>query len=180
MKEEEHGDLIRAVGDAKARYGLAGIYTGAMASVYQKTRVEEVCRDLGLECASPLWGVDPEIHLHMLVVDGFSVMMLGVFALGMYQSWLGRVLDEESICELVALGKRYKFHVGLEGGEGETFVTDAPLFSKRIEVRSATRHWRGDSGYLEISDAVLVPKPRPKAPGAWSQGPGQLSSSGRS
>ena len=180
VKEEELGDLRRAIGDAKSKYDLAGIYTGALASVYQKTRVEKICHDLGLECASPLWGVDPEAHLHRLVAEGFSVMVVSVSALGLDQSWLGRVLDEKSVSELAALGKKYRFHIGLEGGEGETFVLDAPLFSKRIEVRSAAKHWKGDSGYLEISDAVLVPKSRPKAAEAWSQGPSPPSSSDRS
>lgn len=158
VKEEELGDLQRAIGDAKSRYRLDGIYTGALASVYQKTRVEKVCRDLGLECISPLWGIDPEAHLRKLAADGFAVMVVSVSALGLDQGWLGRVLDEKSIDELVALGRKYRFHVGLEGGEGETFVLDAPIFSKRIEVRSTVNHWRGDFGYLEITDAALVPK----------------------
>lgn len=159
VKEEELGDLERAIADAKKEFGLEGIYTGALASVYQKTRVEKICEKLHLECISPLWGVDPEAHLRRLVSDGFSVIVVSVSALGLEQSWLGRELDGSAIDELVALGKRYKFHVGLEGGEGETFVLDAPLFSKRVEVRSAAKHWQGDRGFLEITDAALVPKP---------------------
>ena len=180
VKEEELGDLLKAIGEAKSKYRLEGVYTGALASVYQKTRVERICGDLGLECVSPLWGVDPEAHLRRLVAEGFSVMVVSVSALGLDQGWLGRTLDEGSIDELVALGKKYRFHVGLEGGEGETFVLDAPSFSQRIEVRSAAKHWGGDSGYLEITDAALVPKFRQKAPGAWSRAPGSRSSSARS
>ena len=160
VKEEELADLRKAMVDAKSRYDLEGVYTGALASVYQKTRVEKICRDLGLDCVSPLWGMDPEAHLRRLVAEGFSVMVVSVSALGLDQSWLGRVLDDRSIGELVALGTKYRFHVGLEGGEGETFVLDAPLFSQRIEVKSATKHWSGDSGHLEITDALLTAKPR--------------------
>lgn len=166
VKEEELDDLRSALGDAMSKYRLEGVYTGALASVYQKKRVERICADLGLKCISPLWGMDPEAHLRRLVADGFSVMMVSVSALGLDQGWLGRMLDEGSINELVALGKRYRFHVGLEGGEGESFVLDAPSFSRRVEVRSATKHWSGDSGYLEILDAVLVSKVRRLAPGA--------------
>jgi diphthine-ammonia ligase len=159
-KEEELGDLERAISGARSKFGLEGVYTGALASVYQKSRVEAICRGLGLECVSPLWGIDPESHLRRLVADGFSVMVVSVSALGLDESWLGRMLDDRSISELVVLGTKYRFHVGLEGGEGETFVLDAPFFSKRIVVRSAAKHWKGDSGYLEITDAMLVPKPR--------------------
>ncbi len=166
VKEEELADLRKAIEGAKSEYRLEGLYTGALASVYQKTRVERICGDLGLECISPLWGVEPEAHLRRLAAEEFSVMVVSVSALGLDESWLGRMLDERSIDELVALGKKYRFHVGLEGGEGETFVLDAPMFSRKIDVRSAARHWKGDSGYLEITDAALVPKPTRKAPGA--------------
>lgn len=158
VKEEELGDLRKALGEAKSRFGIEGLYTGALASVYQKTRVEKVCSDLGLKCVSPLWGLEPESYLRKLVIDGFSVIIVSVSALGLDQEWLGRLLDEKSIGELVALGKKYRFHAGLEGGEGETFVLDAPSFSKRIEVLASAKHWRGDSGYLEITDARLVAK----------------------
>ena len=166
VKEEELEDLERVLAKAKNDFRLEGVYTGALASVYQKSRVERICKGLGLECFSPLWGADPEEHLRRLVRDGFSVIVVSVSALGLDQSWLGRRLDGSSIDELVALGRKFKFHVGLEGGEGETFVLDAPSFSKRVEVLSSVKHWQGDSGYLEITDAALVPKATRKVQGA--------------
>jgi diphthine-ammonia ligase len=158
VKEEELDDLERALAGAKEKFTIEGLYTGALASVYQKTRVERVCKDLGLECVSPLWGVDPESHLRRLVKDGFVVMVVSVSALGLDRSWLGRILDDEAVDELVALGRKYRFHVGLEGGEGETFVLDCPLFRQRVEVLESNTRWRGDSGYLQISRAQLVKK----------------------
>jgi ABC transporter with metal-binding/Fe-S-binding domain ATP-binding protein len=175
VKEEELLDLERALASAKRRFGLEGIYTGALASVYQKTRVESVCGRLSLKCISPLWGTDPETHLHRLVAEGFAVIVVSVSALGLDQTWLGRKLDPSSIDELVALGRKFRFHVGLEGGEGETFVLDAPFFSRRIKILSSEKRWKGDSGYLDITDAVLVPKPT-REEAAWSRGPGQESS----
>ncbi len=175
VKEEELTDLQRVLEDAKAKFGLEGVYTGALASVYQKTRVEKVCKNIGLDCISPLWGVDPETHLRRLVADGFSVIMVSVSALGLNQGWLGRTLDGEAIDELVALGKKYRFHIGLEGGEGETLVLDAPFFSRRLKILSSTKHWQADSGYLEIIDAALVAKTRRMERAAWSREPSQSS-----
>jgi len=166
VKEVELDDLQRALADAKGKFRIEGVYTGALASVYQKARVERICGSLGLECVSPLWGIDPETHLRRLVADGFSTIIVSVSALGLDETWLGRKLDPEAIDELVALGRKYRFHVGLEGGEGETLVLDAPFFEEKLEVRSSTKHWKGDAGYLEISDAVLVEKPRQMARGA--------------
>ena len=158
VKEEELRDLEKALVGAKEKFTIEGLYTGALASVYQKTRVERVCKDVGLECVSPLWGVDPESHLRRLVDDGFVAMVVSVSALGLDQSWLGRVLDEEAVDELVALGRKFRFHVGLEGGEGETFVLDCPLFRQRVEVLESAAQWRGDSGHLQITKARLVKK----------------------
>ncbi len=158
VKEEELTDLKATLESAKERFRLAGVYTGALASVYQKSRVERICSELHLECISPLWGIDPQTHLRTLLRDGFVVQVVSVSALGLDESWLGRILDGKAIDELVSLGAKYKFHIGLEGGEGETFVLDCPLFSKRIEVVSSQRHWRGDSGFLEIKEARAVPK----------------------
>ena len=166
VKEEELADLHRALAKAKEEFGLEGIYTGALASAYQKTRVERICEDLSLRCISPLWGIDPETHLRRLLSDSFSVIIVSVSALGLDQGWLGRPLDATAIDELVGLGKKFRFHVGLEGGEGETFVLDAPFFSKRIEVRSSVKHWKGDSGFLEITKASLIAKTRQKEQGA--------------
>lgn len=158
VKEEELDDLKRILSNAKSEYKLEGICTGALASVYQKNRVERICGELGLQCISPLWGIDPEQHLRTLFRDGFTVMVVSVSALGLDESWLGRILDDEAVDGLVQLGKKFRFHVGFEGGEGETLVLDCPLFKRRVEVQDSSKHWRGDSGYLEISSARLVPK----------------------
>jgi ABC transporter with metal-binding/Fe-S-binding domain ATP-binding protein len=165
VKEEELEDLAAAIRRAKEAYGLEGVCTGALASVYQKSRVERVCRDLGLECVSPLWGADPEQHLRRLVKDGFIVMVVSVSALGLDRRWLGRVLDDAAIDELVALSRKFRFHPSLEGGEGETFVLDCPLFRVSIVVGKAEAHWKGDSGIFEILDARLAPKPNPTSQG---------------
>ncbi|MBI3840682.1 MAG: diphthine--ammonia ligase [Thaumarchaeota archaeon] len=158
VKEEELADLRRAVSRAKQAYQLDAVCTGALASVYQKSRVERICGDLGLRCLSPLWGVDPEAHLRRLVKEGFVAMLVGVSALGLDEKWLGRVIDERAIDELVSLGRKYRFNVGLEGGEGETFVLDCPLFKQKVVVEESKRDWRGDSGWLRISKAGLANK----------------------
>jgi uncharacterized protein (TIGR00290 family) len=84
--------------------------------------------------------------------------MTGVAALGLDESWLGRALNEEAIRDLADLHAKYGVNPGLEGGEGETFVLDCPLFERRIQVTSSKKNWKGDAGHLEILDAHLVAK----------------------
>jgi diphthamide synthase (EF-2-diphthine--ammonia ligase) len=58
----------------------------------------------------------------------------------------------------MVLQAKYGLQATLEGGEGETFVLDCPLFQKRIEIVSSEKHWNGVNGYLEFLDARLVEK----------------------
>lgn len=158
VKEDELADLKHAMEIAKRNHSIEGVCTGALASVYQKSRVERVCDELHLKAISPLWRVDQTVHLNNLLTDNFEVIVTGVAALGLDESWLGRRLDQQAISDLASLGRKYHINPGLEGGEGETFVLDCPLFWKRVEVLSSKRHWSGDRGYLEILDARLVDK----------------------
>jgi diphthine-ammonia ligase len=159
-KEVELQDLSKALKMAQDEYSIGGVFTGALASVYQKSRVERVCSELGLQSFSPLWQIDPRTHLLNLIDDGFETMITGVAALGLDQDWLGRRLDLAMVEELVELQRKHGMHAALEGGEGETFVLDCPIFEERIEITSSRKHWDGMSGYLEILEAGLVPKRR--------------------
>jgi diphthine-ammonia ligase len=158
VKEDELADLRKAIEIAKRDYSIERVYTGALASVYQKSRVDKICDELDLHAVSPLWQIDPISHLTKIIAGGFEVMMVGVAALGLDEKWLGRILDESAIDDLERLHARYGVNPGLEGGEGETFVLDCPLFDRRIEVITSKRHWEGDAGYLEILDARLTQK----------------------
>src|SRR3989344_5331152 len=48
IKEEELKDLKAALNEAKKKYAIEGVVSGAVASEYQRYRVEAVCADLGL------------------------------------------------------------------------------------------------------------------------------------
>ena len=158
-KEVELQDLSKALKVAKDEYSIGGVFTGALACVYQKSRVERVCAELGLQSFSPLWQIDPRTHLLNIIRDGFETIITGVAALGLDEGWLGRRLDREMVEELVELQRKHGMHAALEGGEGETFVLDCPIFEERIEITSSRKHWDGMSGRLEILEAGLVPKP---------------------
>jgi diphthine-ammonia ligase len=157
-KEAELEDLSRALRMAKEEHSIEAVFSGALASVYQKSRVDRVCSELGLRSIAPLWQIDPQTHLTNLVRDGFDTIVTGVAALGLDESWLGRRLDGAMVAELVELQRKHGMNAALEGGEGETFVLDCPIFSERIEVTSSRKHWNGVYGHLEILDARLVPK----------------------
>jgi ABC transporter with metal-binding/Fe-S-binding domain ATP-binding protein len=158
LQEKELLDLKTAIAIARDTYRIEGLYIGALASLYQKSRVERICSALKVKCISPLWMIDPELHLKNLIKQKFSVIVTGVAAWGFDESWLGRVIDDNTIKELKALNKKYKIHIAFEGGEGETFTLDCPIFERKIELLSTEKHWHRDSGYLQIKEAKLIQK----------------------
>jgi len=136
------------------------LVSGAIASRYQKERLDRLCEELGIEHEHPLWGMDPFEELELLVERGFEVMIIGVSAAGMDESWLGRRIDEDFIEDIRRLYEKYRIHPAGEGGEYETLVLDAPLFERRIVLERVEKRWDGFSGELIVEEARLVPKRR--------------------
>jgi len=135
-KELELRDLERAIKKAKEKYKFDTIVTGALHSVYQAERIQKICDNLNLKCFNPLWHKDEISYLKELVDNDFKVIIIGVFAYPLNQSWLGRVINKQFIDEVAILKEKYKIHAAGEGGEFETFVLNCPLFKKELKVKS--------------------------------------------
>ncbi len=157
-KEAEVAELEAAMLRISEDWCVEAVGTGAIASRYQKSRVEGICQRLGLESLSPLWGQDEAGLLKELLALRFEVYFTSVSAEGLTEQWLGRRLDDESVKLLLALKAKYSINASGEGGEYETFVADSPLFRRRINIISATRHWHHNSGTWAIDKAELVEK----------------------
>jgi len=154
IKERELEDLR----DLLATLDVEGVVFGAISSRYQKERIDGVCRELDLESIAPLWQEDPIRLLKEIITRRFDVVIVGVYAYGFDDNWLGRKIDSRTINDLVKLSKRYQISVVGEGGEYETLVVDAPLFKKRIELVSVKRVWEDHSGYMLVERARLSDK----------------------
>ncbi len=133
-KEIELEDLKRAIKRAKDDYGIEGIVTGAIKSVYQASRLQKICDELEIECLNPLWQRDELKYLKKLIREKFKVVIVGIFAYPLDESWLLREIDEKFIEEVKVLNDKYKIHVAGEGGEFETFVLNCPMYSKELKV----------------------------------------------
>lgn len=157
-RDKELEVLRRSLSSLTERYDLDGVVSGAVASDYQKRRIDIISERVGIASFAPLWRKDPELLLDEITNLGFETCIVGVSALGLDYSWLGRRLDTSTILELKKLNKRYGLHLSGEGGEYETFVTDAGFFHARIRLKRVSKHWRGSSGFLIIDEAELAGK----------------------
>ncbi len=154
VKEVEVEDLKRVL----TGLDVEAVVSGAIASQYQKDRVDRVCEELGKRHVAPLWHEEPLGLLQELVTLKMEVVFVGVYAHGFDRTWLGRIIDEKTIGDLVELNRRFQVSLVGEGGEYETLVLDAPFFKERIELVKTERVWERTSGYLDVKRAVLVGK----------------------
>jgi len=157
-KEEELDDLARAIADAKRQFQIEGVVTGAVESVYQSTRIQRICHQLDVWCFSPLWKRNQRELLEELIEKRFKVVISGVFAYPLDESWLGKEIDADIVNRLVDLEKKLGISPSGEGGEIETTVLDAPMFKKKIEVLDHVVEARGSSGVFNVTKARLVSK----------------------
>ncbi len=155
-KELELDDLMRGL----EGLDVAGLVTGAVASTYQKSRVDNICDELGLRHVSPLWGRSSPELLDEVLNAGMEVIVTAVAARGLDEGWLGRALNRAAIRELRDLSRRYGFDVCGEGGEMETLVLDAPWFGSRLEILRARKIWDGVRGSYLVEEAALGPRVR--------------------
>ena len=158
-KEKELEDLKNALAEAKEKYNLEGIFSGALFSDYQKKRVDDVCEGLGLKSLAPLWHTNQAELLKDMMDSDFEIKISRIAAEGLGKWFLGKTINEEVYQKLLALNEKNGFHVAGEGGEYESLVVDCPLFKKKLIVGSADIVMEGEHrGTYVIKKATLVVK----------------------
>jgi len=154
VKEKELEDLKNML----ASLDVEGVVSGAVFSSYQKERVDRICEELGLKSVAPLWHEDPLDIMKEMINLKFKVIIIGVYAYGLDQTWLGREINTETLNQLVELNQKYQISLVGEGGEYESLVLDAPIFKKRIEIIKAETNYANNSGVFVVKEARLVDK----------------------
>lgn len=139
-EKEWHRDLKNAI----AKLKVGGIAAGAIASEYQKRRFEKICEELGIVSYAPLWHKGDELLEEM--VKYFDIYVTAVAAEGLGPELLGKQFKK-------LLEKHANVHKFLEGGEGETFVANAPFFKKAIKIKKWKKTWDGVRGRSDIEEA---------------------------
>lgn len=156
VKELELEDLANGLESVKNRLGVEAIVSGAVASEYQRTRLDNLCERLGLRSFAPLWHKNQRQLVKEEVEAGFEIIITACNAMGLNEKWLGKTLGLREVEELAKLSKKYGLSIAFEGGEAETFTLNGPVFRKRLRVGKSAVHWSGDSGYLELSDVQMA------------------------
>jgi diphthine-ammonia ligase len=130
--------------------GVKGLVTGDIYEVamHEEGWLNRVCQEVGLKPIKPLWMRDTKQIFREFIAAGFEAVVVRVNTKVLGAEWLGKRLNEAFFADITKL-------TGVdpcgEGGEYHTFVTDGPLFSKRIEILESRKVALDGSGHLEIS-----------------------------
>lgn len=165
----EIGALEEALAKACEAHKADAVLSGALASDYQRTRLDQVAHRIGVRSLAPLWHKRPSVYMAWLLEAGYDIRFSRVAADGLDASWAGRSLDSDALAALAAL----RIHVAGEGGEYESLVLDAPHFTSRIVVTDAHVEATASRATWHVDHWHLEPKDGPARSGS-------LSSSGRS
>ncbi|MBT96722.1 MAG: diphthine--ammonia ligase [Candidatus Pacearchaeota archaeon] len=149
-KEEELEDLERVIKKVKDEFKIKGIITGAIQSIYQASRIQKICDKLNLECFNPLWQKDELEYWNELLDNKFEIIITKVACEGLYQGWLGKKINKNNLKNLIDLSKKFKFHLGFEGGEAESFVLNCPLFKKQLKIVDSKISGEKNSWKMEV------------------------------
>ncbi len=150
----EVSDLEQALARAKEEFNLEAIISGALASEYQRTRIDAIGHRLGLKTFAPLWHKDPDTYMRSLLHAGYHIRFSRVAADGLDDSWAGAPLDATALARLATL----RMHVAGEGGEYETVVLDAPHYTSAIEVTDAEVTATASRATWNVRATAIKPK----------------------
>ena len=158
VKEREVEELEGVIRRAYESIGFDALVVGALASAYQRRRVEGIASRIGVKVYAPYWGMDPERYMRLLVESGLEFVITRISTMGLNPRLLAKPITRGDVEELLLLARRYGFHPAFEGGEAETLVLDAPHYKSRVCIEGYTRRLGPHEYDLVVTRAWLGSK----------------------
>lgn len=134
VEHDEVEDLFQGVKDTLSKVFFEGVSSGAVLSVYQKNRIENVCRRLNLQSLTPLFQMNQKELLSNMIAYGIDARVVKVAGSDLDQNALNK--DLIYVKDFYDKSRFRDINYCGEGGEYETMVVDAPHFLKRISISS--------------------------------------------
>ena len=149
-------DFKKALLQMKAK-GVEGIVTGDVFDValHEAGWLDRICKEVGLTPVRPLWHRDTQQILEEFITAGFKATVVRVKTDVLGMDWLGKEINKEFFDDLLKLGTVDPCG---EHGEFHTFVTDGPMFKKRIEILESEKTKLNSHGRLVIKRFEVKPK----------------------
>lgn len=126
--ENDIKDIVR-------KENAEALISGAIGSNFQKTKIEQLCTEIGIISYTPLWLLDQNLELQAVINSGIKAIIISVSAEGLSNIDLGKNIGSDLIEKLSQLNKKYRINVAGEGGEYESLVTgylDSHIYLKKF------------------------------------------------
>ena len=104
-KEKELKDLEKGLKGLKRTKKIEAIISGAIASKYQKDRIERISKRLGIKSIVPLWNED-QVEVVKKEITSFEIIITACHAMGFNKEWLGRKMNQRTLNELIYLNEK--------------------------------------------------------------------------
>ena len=147
-------EFKKAVTDLKKEGVEAGVF-GDIDLQEHRDWVERVCKDVDIKPILPLWKGKREDLLEEFIQAGFKAIVVATQAELLGKEWLGREIDKKFMEDLKVL---QNIDLCGEKGEYHTFVTDGPIFKKKIKLLEVKKIQTGERCLLDILKYSLVAK----------------------
>jgi len=156
--ENYEAEFINMLQSFKGK-GIGGGVFGDIDFNEHRQWIERVCKQADITPHLPLWGKSQDDILREFIALGFETVIVATRADLLGEEWLGGKVDKDFLEQLSAL-KDKKMDITLcgEAGEYHTFVTNGPLFNKRIEILETRKFQKDNHWFLEILDTELREK----------------------
>ena len=132
--------------------------TGLQAT--QIRSLQDALRPYGIEVFAAHAGLEHFDVLKQMVGSGYEIIITQVASEGL-PKWLGKRISADNIQQLEKDSIKFGFHVGGEGGYYDSFVVDAPTFSKKIVFEETDMEKVMEdaySGHIILKNLKLVQK----------------------
>ena len=154
-QNDEVEDLFRLIEIMKKNHPeIKGISSGAIASTYQKNRVENLCGRLELKSLAPIWKLDFKPLLKNMINSGIHAILARVCSYGLKEKHLGKTLKELNEY-LEKLHDKFDVNCCGEGGEYETLVLDAPIYKKKLIIVESEIDVHLDNGIQYVAKLII-------------------------
>jgi len=144
---EREEDELFAIKEALRIMRADGVATGAIESEYQKQRIDKIAHELSIRSFSPIWRTGDALLLEQCAY--LDALVVAVSAEGLGEADLGARFDSAFVERLRKMKPSVSPH--LEGGEGETFVSNAPFFRQALRIKGMEKEWDGSRGVATIA-----------------------------
>lgn len=148
--------LVAALKGLKAELGIEQVAFGSLYAEEDRKWNEEISHKAGVEPIFPAW-ISPEDTNELMqefLSLGFTAYICRASSEHFDQTCPGRILDFQFYEEI----RQKAICVMGEAGEYHTFVTDGPIFNKRIELLKSGVVMNSGLWSLDIQDCRLIAK----------------------